>query len=77
MLLLRLMAVSILFTIYITGIMVRPIRKLTESAQKMIEGDLDVDIVCESEDEVGVLAESFHQMARKLKEQLVYIRNLA
>ncbi|MCI7107286.1 MAG: diguanylate cyclase [Lachnospiraceae bacterium] len=77
MLLLGLMAVSILFTIYITGIMVRPIRKLTESAQKMIEGDLDVDIVCESEDEVGVLAESFHQMARKLKEQLVYIRNLA
>lgn len=77
MVLLVMMIVAVLFTVYITGIMVRPLRQITESAKKIINGNLDVDIEYESRDEVGVLAESFRQMAHKLKDQLVYIRNLA
>ena len=36
--------------------MTRPLKELTEAAQKVAGGDLEVNIDCESKDEVGVLA---------------------
>lgn len=72
-----LLTAAVIFAVCITGVMVRPLRQITESARKMIDGDLDVDIRYKSKDEMGVLAESFRQMAHKMKEQLVYIKNLA
>lgn len=75
--LLLILVVAVPVTVRVTKMMTRPIKQLTESAQKMVLGNLDVTIECKSHDEVGILADSFRQMAGKLKEQIEYIRNLA
>lgn len=76
-LLFLILLVAVPVTIRVNQMMTKPIKQLTESAQKMVRGDLDVSIACNSRDEVGILADSFRQMAAKLKEQIAYIRNLA
>lgn len=76
-LLLLILLVAVPVTVRVNQRMTRPIKQLTKSAQKMVLGDLDVSIECNSRDEVGILADSFRQMAGKLKEQIEYIRNLA
>jgi len=56
-------------TIYfLAGRITRPVRELTAQVNKMAEGDLDQTIPVTSKDEVGVLAASFNEMARSLKE---------
>lgn len=76
-LLLLILLIAVPVTVRVTKMMTRPIEQLTESVQKMVLGDLDVSIECNSRDEVGILADSFRQMAGKLKEQIEYIRKLA
>ena len=56
-------------TIYfLAGRITRPVRELTTQVDKIAEGDLDQTIAVTSKDEVGVLAASFNEMARSLKE---------
>lgn len=76
-LLLLILLIAVPVTVRVTKMMTRPIEQLTESAQKMVLGDLDVSIECNSRDEVGILADSFRQMVGRLKEQIEYIRKLA
>lgn len=77
LLLLVILMVAVPITVRVTKMMTRPLKQLTESAQKMVLGNLDVSIDCTSHDEVGILADSFRQMAGKLKKQIESIRNLA
>lgn len=53
----------------ITVGMVRPTRRLLLSMKAIREGDLNVRIDCTSNDEIGLLATSFNQMAIELKQK--------
>ena len=55
----------------------RPIRKLTAAAERASRGDLDVKIEVDSEDEVGVLADSFNRMLRHMRSSMKQIHDLA
>ncbi len=48
---------------------VRPVLLLTEATRKMIHGQLSAEVQVSSNDEVGVLAESFNTMVRELNER--------
>lgn len=69
--------IAIVLTVRVTGMVVRPLKQLTEAAQKIAKGDLSVSIECKSKDEVGVLAESFQKTAKHLNHYIEYINHLA
>lgn len=48
----------------------KPIKKLTESANKIKEGDLSKRIDVRSKNEVGVLASTFNEMAERLEKKI-------
>ncbi len=56
--------ISLIFAIQLTG----PIKKLTEGAMALGEGNLDTQIAIRRSDEIGILAHEFNVMAVKLKE---------
>ena len=68
---------SIALTIYVTGLVVRPLRYLTDAARRIAAGNLEVSIQCNSKDEIGVLAESFEKTVSSLKHYIDYFNHLA
>ncbi len=48
----------------------QPITRLTESAARMAEGQIDQEIPVDSQDEIGTLATTYNQMAKALKRTL-------
>ncbi|QRG68982.1 methyl-accepting chemotaxis protein [Brevibacillus choshinensis] len=50
--------------------MLRPLRKLTEAAQKMSEGDVTQQVEITSDDELGTLSKSFNHMSGSLRSLL-------
>ena len=69
--------IFLFITIHLTGVIVRPLKQLTEAAQEIANVNLDVSIECKTKDEVGVLAESFKQTAERLRYYIDYINQLA
>ena len=59
------------------GRITRPIRDLTVAAERVREGDLEVRVRPESEDEVGILGAAFDQMTESLKELTDDLRDTA
>lgn len=49
---------------------VMPIKKLSEASQKIMEGDMEIDIEYKGEDEIGILIDNFKKMASNLDERL-------
>ncbi|MFA6320362.1 MAG: methyl-accepting chemotaxis protein [Candidatus Omnitrophota bacterium] len=71
LLMILLVAITITFVaIVISETMVRPIITLTQAANKAAGGDLTVAMSIKSNDEIGVLANSFNMMVRNLSEIL-------
>ncbi len=69
------------FAYRLSGIVLRPIQRLTESARELGEGNLDQVLPTSSHDELGQLADAFNKMAGKLRlyrqttsDELVYAR---
>ncbi len=52
---------------------IKPVGKLNELANKIANGELDVEILHNSKDEVGQLSESFGKTVLRLKEYIKYI----
>lgn len=69
--------IAVVATILFTRRLVRPLRELTDAAQKISGGDLSVSITHHSSDEVGILAESFRQTVDHLNEHISFINSLA
>ncbi len=65
------MAAALLLGLYfayrLSGIVLRPIQRLTESARELGEGNLDQVLPVSSADELGQLANAFNKMAGKLR----------
>ena len=58
--------ISVLFGIYITRSITRPIKELETAARQMEQGHLKVDVTYRSKDELGSLSNSMRQMSEKI-----------
>ncbi|MDP2719733.1 MAG: histidine kinase [Dehalococcoidia bacterium] len=59
---------SFLLVRHLTSSVIKPIQSLTTASQKIAQGNLDGAISYESNDELGVLTDSFNQMRIKLRD---------
>lgn len=63
---------------YILAISIaRPIKKITDAAQEIAEGNFDVQLSIQSQDEVGQLAQSFNLTVKRLENYQGYIDELS
>lgn len=69
--------VAILLGIFISRIISTPVKKLVGAAEKIADGDLNVQIDATSKDEIGVLSTSFKRMADNLNDVMVNINTAA
>jgi methyl-accepting chemotaxis protein len=54
--------------VLVAGRIARPIRKVAEAAERIGDGDLDVNVATGTDDEVGRMAGAFDRMAESLRE---------
>ncbi len=59
--------IGLFFAYRLSGIVLSPIRRLTDSARELGEGNLDQVLPISSHDELGQLADAFNKMAGKLR----------
>jgi PAS domain S-box-containing protein len=64
------MTAAALFVALVAGRFVRPVKKLTETAEKIAAGDLDTPMDISARGEVGMLAKSFAKMRDGLAEKM-------
>jgi methyl-accepting chemotaxis protein len=62
---------------FISRIIGRPVDKLVEAANKIADGDLNVNIKVETKDEIGALAAAFGRMADNVNEVMANIASSA
>jgi putative methionine-R-sulfoxide reductase with GAF domain len=66
---------STIIALVMTQIIINPIYRLTESANRIAAGELDVTTAVDSEDEIGQLAASFNSMTDQLRQTLGGLEN--
>ena len=69
------LVISVLLSFLLSRTMVTPIRALTRGAKRVAEGDFGHEIQVESHDEIGVLTDTFNDMAGQLKTTLEEVEN--
>ncbi|MDF2838597.1 MAG: hypothetical protein K0S60_300 [Evtepia sp.] len=69
------LVISILLSFLLSKTMIIPIQRLTESAKRMAGGDFSETITVESQDEIGVLTNTFNDMAGQLKKTIQEVEN--
>lgn len=69
--------VAVCVTVLVAKSITKPLKQLGQSAIAVAEGNLDVEFVCDSEDEVGVLAQTLRETAKELKNRIEFINDLA
>lgn len=66
-------------TYFVSRSIIRPLRALKRAAEEIKDGNLDFEVVPQSDDEIGELSRAFEEMRRKLKKsvevQLQYEEN--
>ncbi len=67
--------ISILFSILLSKTITSPIDSLTVKAMNIASGDFDTKLDVRSDDEIGVLTNTFNEMAQELKSTLTKIEN--
>lgn len=67
--------ISILLTFLLSRTMVTPIEALTRGARRVAEGDFGHEIQVESHDEIGILTDTFNNMAGQLQTTLREVEN--
>lgn len=67
--------ISILLSFLLSKTMVTPIQKLTEGAMRVAERDFSRKIEVLSQDEIGVLTDTFNDMAGQLQDTLRQVEN--
>src|SRR5262249_8812708 len=58
-------------------VIIRPLERLRQGAEKVAAGDLDVKLPVTSSDEVSFLTENFNDMVRKLRESRAELERLS
>ncbi len=62
------LAISLLVSLWFGNTITFPLLQLTETAQKIAEGDLEATAKAQTRDEIGILANALNIMTRKLRE---------
>lgn len=80
MIILVTIALSVIFAMksskYLSDVIGNPIIKMSKIAKRICDGDLDVEIQCESNDEIGELAQSFSKMVIAIKSYISEISSI-
>jgi methyl-accepting chemotaxis protein len=71
------MAVAIALGLIISRMISRPVNRLAEAANRLAEGDLDIEIESKTEDEIGMLSSAFRTMADNLNDVMSNIASAA
>ena len=69
------LVISVLLSFLLSKTMVIPIQRLTEGAQRMAQGDFRRVMAVASQDEIGVLTDTFNDMARQMEKTLQTVEN--
>ena len=69
------LVISILLSFLLSKTLIIPIQRLTEGAMRVAEGDFSRRIEVTSRDEIGVLTDTFNDMARQLRDTLRQVEN--
>jgi len=64
-------------TLLFTSVIVKPIKHLTEVSKRIAAGELDVEIECNTKDEIGVLAARYSDTVKMLKKYIDKINKQA
>ena len=67
--------ISIVVSLVISRTLLSPIQGMTKAAEAMADGDFSRKINVESEDEIGILATTFNDMARQIETMLEELKN--
>ena len=68
-------AISIVISLVISKTLLSPIQGMTKAAEAMADGDFSTKIRVESEDEIGILATTFNDMAMQIETMLEKLKN--
>ena len=69
------LVISILLSFLLSKTMVTPIQRLTEGAKRVASGDFSRKIAVTSQDEIGVLTDTFNDMAGQLHDTLEQVES--
>ena len=69
------LVISVLLSFLLSKTMVTPLQRLTEGAMRVAEGDFSRKIQVASRDEIGVLTDTFNDMADQLQDTLRQVEN--
>ncbi|MHA7581157.1 sensor histidine kinase [Paenibacillus vandeheii] len=61
-------AIGLFFSLWISGILTRPLRKLIAAIERVAQGDLEVSVPVQSKDEYGRVIHTFNDMTLRLRE---------
>jgi len=61
-------ATGLFFSLWISGVLTLPLRKLMAAIERVARGDLGVNVPVQSKDEYGIVIETFNDMTLRLRE---------
>lgn len=61
--------IAAIFGVLVSRQITRPLERLSNAVRKITKGDFDVNIAIKSRDEIGMLSNSFNEMASELKKR--------
>lgn len=65
--------IAVVLIIFMARNLINPIKRMIVSSREITNGNYDIEIIAKTRDEIGQLAETFNEMAHKLKD---YTENL-
>lgn len=69
--------VSLALGIFIAGIISKPVNQMVDAANKLADGDVNVEVKSNTKDEIGNLAKSFGRMIANIRSQAVIVEKIA
>ncbi len=62
------LATGLFFSLWISGVLTLPLRKLIAAIERVAQGDLEVNVPVQSKDEYGKVIQTFNDMTLRLRE---------
>ena len=69
--------VAVLLGIFISKLISRPIKKLVDASNQIALGDIEVNVIAETKDEIGDLMSAFGRMIENVRDQVLVVEKIA